>query len=55
MRLWIVIGAVSAALSVATGAFGAHALKARLTPDMLTIFETGSRYQMYHSLGLIAL
>lgn len=54
MRLWIVIGAVSAFVSVAAGAFGAHALKARLTPDMLTIFETGNRYQMYHSLGLIA-
>ena len=54
MRLWIVIGAVSAFVSVAAGAFGAHALKARLTPDMLTIFETGNRYQMYHSLGLLA-
>jgi uncharacterized membrane protein YgdD (TMEM256/DUF423 family) len=54
MRLWIVIGAVSAFVSVAAGAFGAHALKARLTQDMLTIFETGNRYQMYHSLGLIA-
>jgi len=54
MRLWIVIGAVSAFVSVAAGAFGAHALKARLTSDMLTIFETGNRYQMYHSLGLIA-
>lgn len=54
MRLWTVIGAVSAFVSVAAGAFGAHALKARLTPDMLTIFETGNRYQMYHSLGLLA-
>jgi uncharacterized membrane protein YgdD (TMEM256/DUF423 family) len=54
MRLWIVIGAVSAFISVAMGAFGAHALKARLTPDLLAVFETGARYQMYHALGLIA-
>lgn len=55
MRLWIVLGAVSAFLSVAAGAFGAHALKARLPADLLTIFETGARYHMYHSLGLIAI
>ena len=55
MRLWIVLGAVSAFLSVAAGAFGAHALKARLPADLLAIFETGARYHMYHSLGLIAI
>jgi uncharacterized membrane protein YgdD (TMEM256/DUF423 family) len=55
MRLWIVLGAANAFLSVAAGAFGAHALKARLPPDLLTIFETGARYHMYHSLGLIAI
>jgi uncharacterized membrane protein YgdD (TMEM256/DUF423 family) len=55
MRLWIVLGAVNAFLSVAAGAFGAHGLKARLAPDLLTIFETGARYHMYHSLGLIAI
>jgi uncharacterized membrane protein YgdD (TMEM256/DUF423 family) len=54
MRMWIVLGAASAFLSVAAGAFGAHALKARLSPELLTIFETGARYHMYHSLGLIA-
>ena len=54
MRLWIVLGAVNALLSVAAGAFGAHALKARLSPELLTIFETGARYHMYHALGLIA-
>jgi uncharacterized membrane protein YgdD (TMEM256/DUF423 family) len=54
MRLWLILGAASAFVSVAAGAFGAHALKARLTPDMLTLFETGARYQMYHSLGLMA-
>jgi uncharacterized membrane protein YgdD (TMEM256/DUF423 family) len=55
MRLWIVLGAVNAFLSVAAGAFGAHGLKARLGPELLTIFETGARYHMYHSLGLIAI
>jgi uncharacterized membrane protein YgdD (TMEM256/DUF423 family) len=54
MRLWIVLGAVNAFLSVAAGAFGAHALKARLSPELLTTFETGARYHMYHALGLIA-
>lgn len=55
MRLWIVLGAVNAFLSVTAGAFGAHGLKARLAPDLLTIFETGARYHLYHSLGLIAI
>lgn len=55
MRLWLILGAASAFLSVAAGAFGAHALRAKLAPDLLTIFETGARYQMYHSLGLIAI
>ncbi|XXF76096.1 DUF423 domain-containing protein [Myxococcaceae bacterium GXIMD 01537] len=54
MRLWIVIGAVSAFISVAAGAFGAHALRERLEQHLLNVFETGARYQMYHSLALIA-
>jgi uncharacterized membrane protein YgdD (TMEM256/DUF423 family) len=54
MQVWLVVGAVNAFLSVAAGAFGAHALKARLAPDLLVIFETGARYHMYHSLGLLA-
>ena len=41
-------------LGVALGAFGAHALKARLPPDMLAVFETGVRYQMYHVFALLA-
>ncbi len=39
-------------LDVALGAFGAHALKDRLTPEMKAVFETGVRYQAYHALGL---
>jgi uncharacterized membrane protein YgdD (TMEM256/DUF423 family) len=51
-RTFLALGAISAAISVAAGAFGAHALKTRLAPDLLAIFETGARYQMYHALGL---
>lgn len=46
-------GAMLAALGVVLGAFGAHALKAKLPPDQLLVFETGVRYQMYHSFGLL--
>ena len=53
-RVFFGLGALSALLSVAAGAFGAHALRERLAPDMLAIFETGARYQMYHALGLLA-
>jgi uncharacterized membrane protein YgdD (TMEM256/DUF423 family) len=53
-RTFLALGAISAAVSVAAGAFGAHALKARLAPDLLVIFETGARYEMYHALGLVA-
>jgi uncharacterized membrane protein YgdD (TMEM256/DUF423 family) len=53
-QFWAICGAANACLSVAAGAFGAHALRARLSPEMLAIFETAARYQMYHALGLIA-
>ena len=53
-RLFFALGAGSALLAVAAGAFGAHALRARLAPDLLAAFETGARYQMYHALGLMA-
>lgn len=46
-------GAVSGFLAVAAGAFGAHALRARLAPDMLAVFETAARYQMTHALALL--
>jgi uncharacterized membrane protein YgdD (TMEM256/DUF423 family) len=53
-RLLFSLGALSGALSVAAGAFGAHALKARLAPDLLAVFETAARYQMFHALALLA-
>lgn len=54
-RFLFVAGALLAALAVAAGAFGAHALAARVPADRLAIFEIGVRYQMYHALGLLAL
>ena len=53
-RVFIVCGALSAFIAVAAGAFGAHALRARLGPELLAVFETAARYQMYHALALIA-
>ena len=46
-------GAINAALAVAAGAFAAHALRARLEPRALEVFETGARYHMYHALAMI--
>jgi uncharacterized membrane protein YgdD (TMEM256/DUF423 family) len=53
-RLFFFLGSLSAGIAVALGAFGAHALKARLPLDMLAVFETGVRYQMFHALALFA-
>lgn len=53
-RFFLVSGILFAAIGVAIGAFGAHGLTARVTPERLQTFETGVRYQMYHALGLIA-
>ena len=53
-RIFFSLGAGFALLAVATGAFAAHALKTRLSTEMLAIFEIGARYQMYHALGLVA-
>ena len=53
-RLFFALGSASALVAVAAGAFGAHGLRARLTPDLLAVFETGARYQMYHALALLA-
>jgi uncharacterized membrane protein YgdD (TMEM256/DUF423 family) len=53
-RVFFSLGALSAMLSVAAGAFGAHALRSRLGADSLAVFETAARYQMFHALGLFA-
>jgi uncharacterized membrane protein YgdD (TMEM256/DUF423 family) len=53
-RTFAFVGAMSGAVGVAAGAFGAHALRARVEPRLLEVFETGARYQMYHALALLA-
>ncbi len=53
-RQALVSGSLLAALAVILGAFGAHALKALVTPEKLLVFETGVRYHFYHSLALLA-
>jgi uncharacterized membrane protein YgdD (TMEM256/DUF423 family) len=53
-RLFLTLGAFSGLISVAAGAFAAHALRTRLPTESLLIFETAARYQMYHALGLMA-
>jgi uncharacterized membrane protein YgdD (TMEM256/DUF423 family) len=52
-RTFLLIGAILGFLGVAFGAFGAHALRSRLSPELLAVFETGVRYQMYHALAVL--
>ena len=51
---WLMSGSFFSGLSVALGAFGAHALKDRLDSYYLEVFETAVKYQMYHGLALLA-
>lgn len=53
-RQFLIIGALSAFVGVAAGAFGAHGLKGRLDAEALAIFETAARYEMYHAFALLA-
>lgn len=53
MKLLGIIGSIGLFLGVALGAFGAHALRDQLTERMREVFETGVRYQMYHSLAIL--
>lgn len=53
MKLFIILGAINAFLSVGLGAFGAHALKGKLDQYYIDIWNTGCQYQMYHALGLL--
>ena len=52
-RTFLLVGALAGFIGVAFGAFGAHALRGRLSPDMLAVFETGVRYQMYHAFAVL--
>jgi len=52
-RTFLLAGAIAGLVAVGFGAFGAHGLRGRLSPDMLAVFETGVRYHMYHALALL--
>ena len=54
MNRFLLAGSISGFISVLAGAFGAHALRSRISPEHLVTFETGARYQMYHALALLA-
>ena len=51
-RTFMLVGAVAGLIGVGFGAFGAHGLRERLAPEMLAVFETGVRYQMYHAFAI---
>jgi uncharacterized membrane protein YgdD (TMEM256/DUF423 family) len=53
MKLFIILGALNAFLSVALGAFGAHGLEGKLPPKYLETWKTGVTYQMFHATGLL--
>ncbi|MBU9709502.1 DUF423 domain-containing protein [Paenibacillus sp. AK121] len=55
MKVLLLLGCIVMFLAVALGAFGAHALKKRLSADMMSIFQTGIQYQIAHGLGLLLL
>ncbi|MGV3129780.1 DUF423 domain-containing protein [Staphylococcus simulans] len=55
MKTFVALGAGCAALSVATGAFGAHALADKLSPHYLDVWNKATTYEMYHSLGLVGI
>lgn len=52
-RIFLFVAAILGGISVAAGAFGAHALKEKLSEQAISIFETAARYQMYHALALL--
>lgn len=52
-KLFLLLGSINATLAVILGAFGAHALKARLDVSLLKAYHTGVEYHFYHALGLI--
>jgi uncharacterized membrane protein YgdD (TMEM256/DUF423 family) len=52
-RKFMLFGTISAFIGVAAGAFGAHGLGSRLTADLLAVYETGVRYELFHALALL--
>jgi uncharacterized membrane protein YgdD (TMEM256/DUF423 family) len=52
-KTFVFVAAVMGFVGVALGAFGAHGLRGRLSPEMLAVFETGVRYHLYHTLAIL--
>ena len=52
-KLFLVIGCAAALLAVVIGAFGAHGLKPRIAPELMSVYQTGVEYHFYHALGII--
>ena len=53
MKLFVILGSLNALIGVALGAFGAHGLKTKVDPDMLTVWNTAVQYHLIHALGLL--
>ena len=53
MKIFVILGSLSAFIGVALGAFGAHGLKTKVSPEMLTVWQTGVQYHLVHALGLV--
>jgi len=53
-KTFLTLGGIAALLAVALGAFGAHALKNRVPPEMIAVWHTGIEYHLFHALGLLA-
>jgi uncharacterized membrane protein YgdD (TMEM256/DUF423 family) len=53
-KTFMFVAALMGLVGVGLGAFGAHGLRGRLSPEMLAVFETGVRYHMYHALAILA-
>ena len=54
MKIFVILGAINAFISVALGAFGAHGLEGRISEHYMGVWEKAVSYQMYHALGLLA-
>jgi len=54
-KFYLIVAGISGFLAVALGAFGAHGLKAKLTPELMLVYQTGVQYQFYHTLAVLVL
>ncbi|MFC5711589.1 DUF423 domain-containing protein [Thalassorhabdus alkalitolerans] len=54
-KIFVILGAINAALAVGLGAFGAHGLEGRVTDRLMEVYQTGVQYHVMHALGLLAI